>query len=191
MNLPHWLWQHRVPIEGWVFYRRRLVVHTQTEVSCVLFQEFSTGTASPFWLDACGSVQFYWHPIVDQLYDTVPTLGRRIRLPCLAKGSVPWWSALTIDPRKDPATRTESLVRTRLPPRTSVGQRNIIGLYCRPICRPNVSRPIMPIGAQKSNFRLVICLTNTGLEPTACKNLYYYGAKQLPPCHTAHWNDLL
>ena len=27
-------------------------------------------------------------PIVDQLYDNVPTLKRRIRLPCLAKGSV-------------------------------------------------------------------------------------------------------
>ena len=96
------IWQHRVPIEGWVFYRRRLVVHTQTVVSCVLFQEFSTGTASPFWLDACGSVQLTWahvissfiqtiiqpfpnarrqlpscipsRPIVDQLYDDVPTL---------------------------------------------------------------------------------------------------------------------
>ena len=71
------------------------------------------------------------------------------------------------------------------------GARNIIGLYCRPICRPNVSRPIMPIGAQKSNFRLVICLTNTRLEPTACKNMYYYGAKLRPLCHMAQWKQSL
>ena len=71
MNLLHWLWQHRVPIEGWVFYRRRLVVHTQTEVSCVLFQEFSTGTASPFWLDACGSVQLTWAHVISSFIQTI------------------------------------------------------------------------------------------------------------------------
>ena len=79
------IWQHRVPIEGWVFYRRRLVVHTQTVVSCVLFQEFSTGTASLFWLDACGSVQLTWAHVISSFIQTIiqPFPNRRQLPSCI------------------------------------------------------------------------------------------------------------
>jgi len=129
------IWQHRVPIEGWVFYRRRLVVHTQTVVSCVLFQEFSTGTASLFWLDACGSVQLIWAHVISSFIQTIiqPFPNARRQLP----SCIPSWLEANIGRVFDPKESSGHRVSRRL---------------------DTVQWP--------------------GLEPTACKNMYYYGAKQ-------------
>ena len=75
------IWQHRVPIEGWVFYRRRLVtvVHTQTVVSCVLFQEFSTGPLLFFdWMPVVVYNWFdlmWFHHLFKQLSNHFPMPG--------------------------------------------------------------------------------------------------------------------
>jgi len=138
------IWQHRVPIEGWVFYRRRLVVHTQTVVSCVLFQEFSTGTASLFWLDACGSVQLIWAHVISSFIQTIiqPFPNARRQLP----SCIPSWLEANIGRVFDPKESSGHRVSRRL---------------------DTVQWP--------------------GLEPTACKNMYYYGAKQWLLCHVAQW----
>ena len=60
---------------------------------------------------------------VNQAVNTLPTLGNGFGLPMFAKGSIPRLTALKNEPGKDPGTRTESLVLTRLPPRAVVGQR--------------------------------------------------------------------
>ena len=142
------IWQHRVPIEGWVFYRRRLVVHTQTEVSCVLLQEFSTGTASPFWLDACGSVQLTWAHVISSFIQTIiqPFPNARRQLP----SCIPSWLEANIGRVFDPKESSGHRVSRRL---------------------DTVQWP--------------------GLEPTACKNMYYYGAKQWLLCHMAQWKRSL
>lgn len=106
------IWQHRVPIEGWVFYRRRLVVHTQTVVSCVLFQEFSTGTASPFWLDACGSVQLIWAHVISSFIQTIiqPFPNARRQLP----SCIPSWLEANIGRVFDPKESSGHRVSRRL-----------------------------------------------------------------------------
>ena len=143
------IWQHRVPIEGWVFYRRRLVVHTQTEVSCVLFQEFSTGTLLLFdWMPV---VVYNWLELITVILSFIQTIiqpfpNARRQLP----SCIPSWLEANIGRVFDPKESSGHRVSRRL---------------------DTVQWP--------------------GLEPTACKNMYYYGAKQCLLCHMAQWKRSL
>ena len=86
------IWQHRVPIEGWVFYRRRLVVHTQTVVSCVLFRSFLPGPLLFFdWMPVPGSVQLIWAHVISSFIQTIiqPFPNARRQLP----SCIPSWLA--------------------------------------------------------------------------------------------------
>ena len=128
------IWQHRVPIEGWVFYRRRLVVHTQTVVSCVLFRSFLPGPLLFFdWMPVPGSVQLIWAHVISSFIQTIiqPFPNARRQLP----SCIPSWLEANIgrvfDPKESSgvqATWHGAMARAR-----THGQQKYVLLRCKTI----------------------------------------------------------